>query len=104
MVDTIVEVQSPDYAIIPEATEAWQDPKPETLTDVLMTLTVIIGETQMTLEELERCAAGHVLVFDTLQDTPAKLYLNGQFIGEGEIVVTQNHYAVRITKLLTPTT
>ncbi|WP_210479799.1 flagellar motor switch protein FliN [Naasia sp. SYSU D00948] len=70
------------------------------ISNVEMTLAVEIGRTRMSVRELLAIEPGAVIELDRSVGTPADVLLNGRLIAHGEIVVVDQEFAVRITKIL----
>jgi flagellar motor switch protein FliN/FliY len=70
------------------------------ISNVEMSLTVEIGRTRMSVRELLSLEPGAVIELDRSVGTPADVLLNGRLIARGEIVVVDQEYAVRITRIL----
>jgi flagellar motor switch protein FliN/FliY len=70
------------------------------ISSVEMTLAVEIGRTRMSVRELLAIEPGAVVELDRSVGTPADVMLNGRLIAHGEIVVVDQEFAVRITKIL----
>lgn len=69
------------------------------LEDIPLTLEVVLAETFMPLEELAGVEEGTVLLLGQSVEEPVKLYLQGQRIGEAEVVVIGEQFAARVTRL-----
>jgi flagellar motor switch protein FliN/FliY len=65
-----------------------------------MSLTVEIGRTRMAVRDLLALEPGAVVELDRSAGTPADILLNGKLIAHGDIVVVDQDYAVRITRIL----
>jgi len=65
-----------------------------------MDLTVEIGRTRMAVRDVLDLAPGAVVELDRSAGAPADIKLNGRLIAHGEIVVVDQDYAVRITRIL----
>ena len=70
------------------------------INSVEMALTVEIGRTRMTVRDVLALEPGAVVELDRSVGSPADILLNGRLIAHGEIVVVDQDYAVRITKIL----
>lgn len=70
------------------------------ISNVEMALTVEIGRTRMAVRDLLALEPGAVVELDRAAGTPADILLNGKLIAHGDIVVVDQDYAVRITKIL----
>ena len=65
-----------------------------------MDLTVEIGRTRMAVRDVLDLSPGAVVELDRSAGAPADIKLNGRLIAHGEIVVVDQDYAVRITRIL----
>jgi len=65
-----------------------------------MDLTVEIGRTRMAVRDVLDLTPGRVVELDRSAGAPADVKLNGRLIAHGEIVVVDQDYAVRITRIL----
>ncbi|GAA1494109.1 flagellar motor switch protein FliN [Curtobacterium herbarum] len=70
------------------------------INSVEMTLTVEIGRTRMSVRDVLGMEPGAVVELDRSAGAPADVLLNGRLIAHGEVVVVDQDYAVRITKIL----
>ncbi|PCN47648.1 flagellar motor switch protein FliN [Curtobacterium sp. 'Ferrero'] len=70
------------------------------INNVEMTLTVEIGRTRMSVRDVLGMEPGAVVELDRSAGAPADVLLNGRLIAHGEVVVVDQDYAVRITKIL----
>lgn len=67
---------------------------------VEMDLTVEIGRTRMAVRDVLDLEPGRIVELDRSAGAPADVLLNGRVIAHGEIVVVDQDYAVRITRIL----
>ena len=70
------------------------------ISNVEMALTVEIGRTRMSVRDVLSLEPGAVIELDRSAGAPADVLLNGRLIAHGEIVVLDQDYAVRITRIL----
>jgi flagellar motor switch protein FliN/FliY len=70
------------------------------LNEVEMTLTVEIGRTRMPIRTVLNLEIGAVVELDRAVGAPADILLNGRLIAHGEIVVVDQEFAVRVTRIL----
>ena len=70
------------------------------LNEVEMTLTVEIGRTRMPIRNVLGLEVGTVVELDRAVGAPADILLNGRLIAHGEIVVVDQEFAVRVTRIL----
>lgn len=70
--------------------------------DIPVKLTVELGRTKMTIKELLRLSQGSVVALEGLAGEPLDILINGYLIAQGEVVVVNDKYGVRITDIITP--
>lgn len=70
------------------------------LNNVQMALTVEIGRTRVSVRDVLAMEPGAVIELDRNAGAPADVRLNGRLIAQGEVVVMDQDYGVRITKIL----
>jgi flagellar motor switch protein FliN len=72
------------------------------LSAVPVGLTVEIGRTQMTVGETLNLREGSVIALDRMADEPVDLLVNGIAVARGEVVVIDEQFGLRLTKVLDP--
>lgn len=70
------------------------------INNVDMSLTVEIGRTRMSVRDVLGLEPGAVVELDRSAGAPADILLNGRLIAQGEVVVMDQDYGVRITQIL----
>lgn len=70
--------------------------------DIPVQLTVELGRTRMTIKELLRLTQGSIVPLDGLAGEPLDILINNYLIAQGEVVVVNDKYGVRITDIITP--
>ena len=71
------------------------------LRDVEMEVSVELGRIDMPLGRVLQLAKGSVIELDKLAGEPVDILVNGQRIAQGEVVVIDEHFGVRISNLIT---
>lgn len=61
---------------------------------------VLYGKTQLTLKELSDLHVGGVIALDQEEGTQYEVLANGKKVAFGELVTTEGHFGIKITKLL----
>lgn len=74
----------------------------EMILDIPVKLTVELGRTKLTIKQLLELAQGSVLELDGLAGEPMDILINGYLIAQGEVVVMDDKYGIRITEIVTP--
>lgn len=70
--------------------------------DIPIQLTVELGRTRMTIKELLRLTQGSIVPLEGLAGEPLDILINHYLIAQGEVVVVNDKYGVRITDIITP--
>ena len=70
------------------------------LMDVPVRLTVELGSCMLPMKDVLQLNAGSVIQLDKMADTPVDLFVNQKRVARGEVVVTNEHFAIKITELL----
>ncbi len=70
------------------------------LLDVNLQVTVELGRAGLKFREVLNLAPGSVVELDRQTSEPVDILVNGSLLATGEVVVVDDHFAVRITKLL----
>jgi flagellar motor switch protein FliN len=78
------------------------DPKIELLYDLQLPVSIELGRTNMLIRDILRLARGSVIEFDKLASEPVDVLINGKKVAEGEVVVIDKHFGIRITTLVDP--
>jgi len=74
----------------------------ETIMDIPVKLTVELGRTKLTIKQLLELAQGSVIELEGLAGEPMDILINGYLIAQGEVVVIEDKYGIRITEIITP--
>lgn len=71
----------------------------ELLGDVEIELSVELGRRSMPLEDILRLTNGSIVELDKLAGEPLQIYANNRLVAEGEAVVIDDQFGIRITRL-----
>ena len=74
----------------------------EMIMDIPVKLTVELGRTRITIKNLLELAQGSVVELEGLAGEPMDILINGYLIAQGEVVVVNDKYGIRITEIITP--
>lgn len=70
--------------------------------DIPVQLSVELGRTKLTIKNILQLGQGSVVELDGLAGEPMDIYVNGYLIAQGEVVVVEDKYGIRITDIITP--
>jgi flagellar motor switch protein FliN/FliY len=89
---------SPDVAgLSPEAARNL-----ELVMDIPIQLTVELGRTRMPIRNLLQLAQGSVVELNELAGEPLDVFVNGCLVAQGEVVVVNEKFGIRLTDIITP--
>jgi flagellar motor switch protein FliN/FliY len=72
----------------------------ELLRDVELDLKIELGRTHMYLEDVLKLRKGSVVTLDKLAGDPVDIYVNGRLIAQGEVLVLNDNFCVRVAELI----
>ena len=70
--------------------------------DIPVQLTVELGRTKIAIKNLLQLAQGSVVELDGLAGEPMDVFVNGCLIAQGEVVVVNDKFGIRLTDIITP--
>lgn len=74
----------------------------ELILDIPVHLTVELGRTRISIRNLLQLAHGSVVELDALAGEPMDVLVNGTLIAQGEVVVVNDKFGIRLTDIITP--
>lgn len=72
------------------------------LKDLQMNVYIELGRTQMQIKDILELERGYVIELEKLASEPVDIFVNNKKIAEGEVVVIDKHFGIRITSLVDP--
>jgi flagellar motor switch protein FliN/FliY len=70
--------------------------------DIPVSLEVQLGRTKIAIKNLLQLAQGSVVELDGLAGEPMNVLVNGCLIAQGEVVVVNDKFGIRLTDIITP--
>jgi flagellar motor switch protein FliN/FliY len=70
--------------------------------DIPVHLTVELGRTRIPIKHILQLAQGSVIELDALAGEPMDVLVNGCLIAQGEVVVVNEKFGIRLTDIVTP--
>ena len=101
--DENVDVAMPDFSELEPSVPmdiGNSDPKMDLLYDLSLPVSIELGRTNMLIRDVLKLGRGSVVEFDKLVSEPVDVLINGKKIAEGEVVVIDKHFGIRITTLV----
>jgi len=96
------DVKTPDLDPLDGAPREGEPGNMDLLMDVSVPVVAQLGETEVRIKEILKLLPGSVIELDKLAGEPVDLLVRGQRFAQGEVVVVDENFGVRITKILTP--
>jgi flagellar motor switch protein FliN/FliY len=97
---------TPASSLFPQFSADQAAPNPnqgfELILDIPVHLTVELGRTKISIRNLLQLAHGSVVELDGLAGEPMDVLVNGTLIAQGEVVVVNDKFGIRLTDIITP--
>lgn len=90
----------PQLAGVAASQDARQDI--DMILDIPVQLTVELGRTRIPIKHILQLAQGSVIELDALAGEPMDVLVNGCLIAQGEVVVVNDKFGIRLTDIVTP--
>ncbi|MBN3732403.1 flagellar motor switch protein FliN [Burkholderia sp. Tr-20390] len=74
----------------------------EMILDIPVKMTVELGRTKIAIRNLLQLAQGSVVELDGMAGEPMDVLVNGCLIAQGEVVVVNDKFGIRLTDIITP--
>lgn len=96
-----VTVQKPVFTELTPSTEDRKNTRNlDLILDVPLEFSVVLGKTKKTIKEVLSFGNGSVIELNKLADEPLEIYVNGKLIAQGEVVIINENFGIRITNIL----
>ncbi len=97
------DVQPAQFAPLPQQQVSQTGPNNiDLLLDVPLEITVELGRTTMLVKDILELGTGSVIELDKLAGEPVEIMVNNKLIAKGEVVIIDENFGVRITKIISP--
>jgi flagellar motor switch protein FliN/FliY len=83
------------------ASAAAGDSDIDMIMDIPVQLSVELGRTRLTIKNILQLGQGSVVELDGLAGEPMDIFVNGYLIAQGEVVVVDEKYGIRVTDIIT---
>ncbi len=71
--------------------------------DIPVQLTVELGRTKIAIKDLLQLVQGSVVELNGMAGAPMDVLINGTIVAQGEVVVVNDKFGIRVTDIITPT-
>ena len=76
--------------------------KPLAMLKVPVSLSIEVGRTKMTINEIMNMREGSVIELERLLDEPLDILVNGALIAHGVVVLANDRFGIQITDIISP--
>ena len=73
---------------------------PEVLQNISVTMTVEVGRAMIKIRDLMRLTQGSVVELDHIAGEPLDLLVNDTVVAQGEVVLVNDRYGIRLTRVV----
>ena len=73
---------------------------PEVLQNIVVNLSIEVGRADIKIKDLMRLTQGSVVELDRIAGEPLDLLVNNSVVAQGEIVLVNDRYGVRLTRVV----
>lgn len=74
----------------------------EMLLDIKLELTVELGRCELPIKKILELTRGSIIELDKIAGEPVSLFANGKHVANGEVVVIEDNFGLRITSIIDP--
>ena len=99
---TVAEVQSAQFQNLDAAPAqpSEREKKLDLLMGISLPVSVELGRTNLEIRSILSLKRGSIIEFHNVASEPVDIVVNGKKMAEGEVVVIDKHFAVRVTNLV----
>ena len=83
-----------------EGSEVKQSMNREVIQNIPITLAIEVGRASLKIRDLMRLTQGSVVELDRLAGEPLDIVVNDTVVAQGEVVLVNDRYGVRLTKVV----
>lgn len=103
MPKSVIEGAEPEVKTLPGATDTSGKFNSEVLHNIAVTVSVEVGRAALKISDLLRLAQGSVVELDRIAGEPLDLLVNNTVVAQGEVVLVNDRYGIRLTRVVTAT-
>lgn len=75
---------------------------PDVLQNIPVTLSIEVGRAVIKIRDLMRLTQGSVVELDRIAGEPLDLLVNNTVVAQGEVVLVNERYGIRLTRVVPP--
>lgn len=96
-------VQKPHFGELENKPNGQQPRNIDLILDVPLEFSVVLGKTRRTIKDVLSLSPGSVVELNKYAEEPLEVYVNGKLIAQGEVVVINENFGIRITNIISAT-
>ncbi len=101
MADTdTMEQNAPAANSAPPMTQRGEDVNLESVYDIPVEVSVVLGKAAMPIEQLLQMGAGAVIELQRKVGEPVDVYVNGRIVARGEVVIVEDKIGITMTEII----
>jgi len=95
-----VKIQKPEFVPLKEINQNTQTRNIDLILDVPLELSVVLGRAQKSIKEVLALEPGSIVELNKYAEEPLDIYVNGKLIAQGEVVVLEKKFGIRINSIV----
>ena len=102
--DTPVTIQPVKFSSFDSNEQIYGEPNKnlDLLLDIKLQLAVELGRCELPIKKVLELTRGSIIELDKVAGEPVELYANGKLVAQGEVVVIEDNFGLRITSITEP--
>lgn len=97
-----IDIKSPQFQSFESSSKVYPKENMDLLMDVSLEVSVELGRTSRKIKEILEFGPGSIIELNRLVGEPVDVLVNGKFVAEGEVVVIDENFGIRITEIINP--
>ena len=98
--EAVEEVVETEEAEVGSSKDVKASIDPDILQNIPVTISVEVGRTSLKIKDLMRLTQGSVVELERLAGEPLDLFVNSTLVAQGEVVLVNDRYGVRLTSVV----
>ncbi|MDH4483217.1 MAG: flagellar motor switch protein FliN [Rhodoferax sp.] len=91
---------TPDSKMLSGPKDPESQINPEVLQNISVTMSIEVGRAMIKIKDLMRLTQGSVVELDRIAGEPLDLLINNTVVAQGEVVLVNERYGVRLTRVV----
>ena len=90
----------PDAKMLSSPKDPENQINPEVLQNISVTMSIEVGRAMIKIKDLMRLTQGSVVELDRIAGEPLDLLINNTVVAQGEVVLVNERYGIRLTRVV----